>query len=188
MLFTPEFIDKLKNQDHTAFNEFYLKTIDVFSRYINANYFISHQDAEDIISEFYMKRWASIKHYDKDAGSFTGYFRTIFKNTIKDHFKKNSDVPFTDLESNDEDAGSFEENLIDESDIMTLLEQDFKFEQIQKAMKELDDHHKDIIYRKFIEEKSNEEISLLLGISQENIRQKISRAIKHLKTLLETDL
>jgi RNA polymerase sigma factor (sigma-70 family) len=51
-------------------------------------------------------------------------------------------------------------------------------------MKELDDLSKDIVYRKFIEEKSYEEIWLLLDISQENIRQKISRAIKQLKQLL----
>jgi DNA-directed RNA polymerase specialized sigma subunit len=41
------------------------------------------------------------------------------------------------------------------------LENDFKFEQIEKAMKNLDDISKDIIYFKFIEEKTNEEISLI---------------------------
>jgi RNA polymerase sigma factor (sigma-70 family) len=52
-------------------------------------------------------------------------------------------------------------------------------------MKELDDGNKDIIYRKFIEEKSYEEISFLLWTSQDNVRQKLSRAIKRLKELLE---
>jgi DNA-directed RNA polymerase specialized sigma subunit len=40
-----------------------------------------------------------------------------------------------------------------------FLEHDFKFEHIQKAMKNLDDISKEIIYFKFIEEKTNEEIS-----------------------------
>ncbi|MEI6671812.1 MAG: hypothetical protein WCL02_00120 [bacterium] len=39
------------------------------------------------------------------------------------------------------------------------MENDFKFEQIEKAMKRLDDVSKDIIYFRFIEEKTNEEIS-----------------------------
>ncbi|MBU0626728.1 sigma-70 family RNA polymerase sigma factor [Patescibacteria group bacterium] len=117
--------------------------------------------------------------------SFSGYCWTIFKNTIKDYFKKNTDLPFTELESRNEDNSSFEENIIDEEDLTEFLETDFKFEQIQKAMKELDDLSKDIVYRKFIEEKSYDEIGLLLNISQENIRQKVSRAIKQLKQLLE---
>jgi len=54
---------------------------------------------------------------------------------------------------------SFEETLIDDIDITKLLENDFKFEQIEQAMKQLDDISKDMIYFKFIEEKTNEEIS-----------------------------
>lgn len=183
MEFKSEFIHKLKSQDHTAFNEFYLKTVDTFFRYINANYSIWEQDREDIISDFYMKRRESVKNYDEKL-SFTGYFWTIFKNTIKDYFKKKTDIPFTELESWREEWETFEESLIDESDLTTLLEHDFKFDQIQKAMKELDDGSKDVIYRKFIEEKSYNDISLLLWISQDNVRQRISRAIKHLKELL----
>jgi DNA-directed RNA polymerase specialized sigma subunit len=53
-------------------------------------------------------------------------------------------------------------------------------------MKELDDWSKDIIYWKFIEEKSNEEIEILLWISNDNVRQKLSRAIKQLKSRLES--
>jgi len=49
MEFDQAFIAKLKKQDHNAFNEFYLKTIDMFFRYINANYRLPAQDAEDII-------------------------------------------------------------------------------------------------------------------------------------------
>ena len=74
---------------------------------------------------------------------------------------------------------------MDEEDITAFLESDFKFEQIQKAMKELDDLSKDIVYWKFIEEKSYDEIGSLLNISQENIRQKVSRAMRQLKQLLK---
>lgn len=161
MEFTPDFIAKLKQQDHIAFNEFYLKTIDMFFRYINGNYALPAQDAEDIISDFYVKRREAIKHHDEKQ-SFTGYFWTIFKNTIKDHFKKNTDTPFTELESTYVEGMKFEDTLIDGDDLIQLLEHEYTFAHIQKAMKELDDASKDAIYRKFIEEKSYEEISFLL--------------------------
>lgn len=157
--FDPDNIKKLKQQDQNAFNQFYLQTVDMFFRYINANYFISKQDAEDIISDFYVKFREGIKSYKED-GCFSAYFRTIFKNTLKDFFKKNSDTPFTDLQYND-DSEQFEETLEDNIDLTSLLEDDFKFDHIQQAIKRLDDISKDMIYFKFIEEKSNEEIVVL---------------------------
>ncbi len=181
--FDQEFIKKLKQQDHSSFNTFYINTVDIFSRYLEANYFLKTQDAQDIISDFYVKFWEWVKKYDEKQ-SFSGYFRTIFKNTLKDYFKKNHDIPFTDLESYDQEI-SFDETLVEEEDISNILQKDFEFSKIQKAMKELDDWSKDIIYRKFIEEKSNEEIEVILWISNDNVRQKLSRAIKQLKSRLE---
>lgn len=180
-----EHIKKLKQQDQNAFNQFYLQTVDMFFRYINANYSIAQQDAEDIISDFYVKFWEWVKAYKEDQ-SFSAYFWTIFKNTIKDFFKKNSDTPFTDLQQ-DEEWESFEDTLVDDVDITKLLESSFKFQQIEKAMKRLDDISKDIIYFKFIEEKTNEEISSITWTSNDMIRQRLSRAIKQLKKLLENN-
>ena len=181
--FDPDNIKKLKQQDQNAFNQFYLQTVDMFFRYINANYFISKQNAEDIISDFYVKFREGIKSYKED-GCFNAYFRTIFKNTLKDFFKKNSDTPFTDLQYTD-DSEQFEETLEDNIDLTSLLEDDFKFDHIQQAIKKLDDISKDMIYFKFIEEKSNEEIVVLTWLSNEVVRQRLSRAIKQLKKLLE---
>lgn len=182
--FTTEFIKKLKQQDHSAFNEFYLRTVDIFSRYIKTNYFINQEDSQDIISDFYVKFREWVKKYDEKL-SFSGYFWTIFKNTIKDYFKKKKDIPFTDLEQDDQEVG-FDEILIDEEDISELLQIDFEFEKIQEAIKELDDGSKDVIYRKFIEEKTNEEIESILWISNDNVRQRLSRAIRTLKIRLKS--
>lgn len=184
--FEQELIRKLKQQDHNAFNRFYLETVDMLFRYIQANYFLSPEDAQDIISDFYVKFWESVKNF-RENESFSGYFWTIFKNLLKDYFKKNSDTPFTELE-NDEDNISFEETLMDDSDLKETLDQQFKFEHIQAAMKELDDMSKDIIYWKFIEERSNEEIQILLSISNDNVRQRLSRAVKLLKEILSSKL
>jgi len=158
----------------------------MFFRYINANYSIIKQDAEDIISDFYVKFWEAITSCKEDQ-SFTAYFRTIFKNTIKDFFKKNSDTPFSDIHTTYE-WEQFEDTLMDNEDLTTLMDNDFKFEQIEEAMKRLDDISKDIIYFKFIEEKNNEEISLITGTSHDMIRQRISRAIKQLKKLLDSSI
>ncbi|HBB03856.1 TPA: hypothetical protein DCZ39_03070 [Patescibacteria group bacterium] len=64
--FDTEHIKKLKQQDQNAFNQFYLQTVDMFFRYINANYFIDKHDAEDIISDFYVKFWEGVRSYKED--------------------------------------------------------------------------------------------------------------------------
>ncbi len=181
--FDTDTIKKIKAQDPNAFNQFYLQTVDMFFRYIQSNYGISKQDTEDIISDFYVKFWEGAKSFKED-GCFSAYFWTIFKNTIKDFFKKNSDTPFTELDK-EEEWYLFEETLVDDEDLTILLENNFTFDQIKHAMQSLDDMSKDMIYFKFIEEKNNDEIVLLTWLSNEVVRQRISRAIKQLKKLLE---
>lgn len=51
-------------------------------------------------------------------------------------------------------------------------------------MKQLDIESRELIYLKFIEEKENMEIAEILQISNENVRQKLSRSLKKLKSLL----
>ena len=54
-------------------------------------------------------------------------------------------------------------------------------------MKQLDLESRELIYLKFIEEKNNTEIADILQISNDNVRQKLSRALKKLKSLLTND-
>jgi RNA polymerase sigma-70 factor (ECF subfamily) len=158
--FDEKFIRELKKQDHNTFNTFYIKTVDVFFRYINSNYYFNKEDIEDIISDFYVKVWDAVKKYDEKL-SFPAYIWTILKNTIKDSLKKTNDLSFSSLDKEDS-SDSFADQIADETDLTLILEQNFKFEQIEIAIKELDDLSKDIIYLKFIEEKNNDEIEQIL--------------------------
>ena len=185
VVFTDEHIKKLKAQDPNAFNEFYLGTVDMIFRYINANYSLSKEDAEDVISDFYIKFWEASTHYD-DKLSFTWYFWTIFKNVLKDRFKKMTDLWFSELRNAD-DEEDFGDGLIDEFDITEFLENDFSLDRIKWAMESLDSLSKDILYFKFIEEKSHEEISSITGIALDAVRQRVSRALKNLKWLLNAN-
>lgn len=180
--FDKEFIDKLIKQDQQAFNEFYLKTVDIFFRYLNSYYFLDKTESEDIISDFYVKWRDTVKKYDWKQ-SFSGFVWIVFKNLVKDNIKKHKEMSFSSFDNND-DWTSFEENIQDDFDIFELLESDFEYQHIEEAMQQLDPDCREIIYLKFIEEKDNSEISELLQISNENMRQKLSRSLKKLKSLL----
>ena len=172
--FERTFLLLLIQQDAWAFNTFYLKTVDIFFRYLQSSYFLSQQDCEDIIADFYVKFRNAVAKYDINQ-PFSAYVWTIFKNTLKDAFKKNKDLPFSLLDSDDEE------------DYEAVLQQDFELEQIQSAMQELDALSREILFLKYIEHKSNTEIEDTLMISQDLIRQRISRALKKLRALLNPD-
>lgn len=181
--FEKAFLLLLIQQDAGAFNTFYLKTVDIFFRYLQSAYFLSQAECEDIIADFYVKFRSAVTKYDISQ-SFSAYVWTVFKNTVKDAFKKQKELPFSYLEYEEEEGESFEDRLVDESDFSEFLQQDFELEQIQKAMQELDIVSREILFLKYIEHKENGEIEQILLISQEVIRQRISRALKKLRTLL----
>lgn len=181
--FEKEFIEKLIKKDQNAFNEFYLKTIDLFSRYLNTNYFLDTNEIEDILADFYVK-WRDVCDKYKFEQSFSAYVWTIFKNLLKDNFKKIKDIPFTNMSSWSDDDESFEDTLQDDLDIIDFLEEEFQYKQIEEAMQELDSDSRELIYLKFIESKDNNEIAEFLWLSVDNVRQKIFRALKKLKEIL----
>lgn len=184
--FETAFLLLLIQQDAGAFNTFYLKTVDIFFRYLKNNYFLEQEEVEDIIADFYVKIRNAISKYDIEQ-SFSAYTWTIFKNTVKDYFKKTKEIWFSDLDTPNPEADSFEDSLVDESDFSDFLEQDFELDLIKKAMQELDATSREILFLKYIEDKSNAEIEDILQISQDLIRQRISRALKKLRTLLNPD-
>jgi RNA polymerase sigma factor (sigma-70 family) len=76
--------------------------------------------------------------------------------------------------------------LVDEDEFSDFLQQDFELDQIKEAMEMLDEMSKEIVFLRFIEDKSYTEIEEQLEISQDAIRQRISRALKKLKDLLNS--
>jgi len=64
------------------------------------------------------------------------------------------------------------------------MDTQFSYDKIITAIEKLEDKYKEVIYMKFVEEKSYDEISDILSTSNDNIRKRLSRAIKMLKDLL----
>ena len=171
----------LVQQDEEAFNKFYLDTVDIFFRYLKANYFIDEDDMQDIIADFYIKCRNWFPSFDIDQ-NFSGWVWSIFKNTLKDFWKKKWESAFSEIDP--ENEVPFEDSLEDEEDYTEILDNEYTFAQIQIAMVELDETNKEIISLKFIEDKSYEEIAQILWISQDLVRQRCSRALKALKVKL----
>ena len=171
----------LVKQDEEAFNKFYMETVDIFFRYLRSNYFIDEDDMQDIIADFYIKCWNGFPTFDLDL-NFSGWVWSVFKNTLKDFWKKKWETAFSEIDLDGEIT--FEDSLEDEEDFTQILDNEYTYEQIQQAMYDLDEISKEIISLKYIEDKSYGEISRILWISQDLVRQRCSRALKALKVKL----
>ena len=178
------FKELLVQQDEEAFNKFYMETVDIFFRYLKANYFMDEDDMQDIIADFYIKCRNGFPSFDIKQ-NFSGWVWSIFKNTLKDFWKRKWETAFSEIDPENEIA--FEDSLEAEEDFTQILDNEYTYEQIQQAMYELDEISKEIISLKYIEDKSYGEISGILWISQDLVRQRCSRALKALKIKLWQD-
>jgi len=105
----------------------------------------------------------------------------MFKNHVKDHFKKNHELSFGDVSTN---TYRLEDELISDHDVKKLLDKDFAYDSILSAMKGLDEESQELLYLKYIEQESHDMIAELLGVSIEVVRKRLSRALGKLKRVL----
>ncbi len=176
--FEDSFIERLLSQNEDAFADFYELTVQVFYRYLMWRYFLSEGDAQDLLSDFYLKCWKWLDKYNPDY-SFETYIWSILKNHCKDFFKKKKSIQLTD---NHIDSVAF----VDwgENELLDQLQSDYDLAAIQACMESLDEVSYDVIYKRYIEELSYEEIGDDLWLSQDAVRQRLSRALKKIKHTL----
>lgn len=183
--YNKQFLHKLQKQDPAAFSTIYDELVDQFFRYIKSNYFLDNDTVQDIVWDIFVKIRQALPKLDVES-SLSGFLWTIARNHVKDHFKRHDEVLFSELSWSNEDGESVarEDGLADASDIMKNMQTSHTFEQIQQAMDSMDASYKEAIYMKYIEEFSYEEISERLWLSQDAIRQRISRWLKRLTDML----
>ena len=78
----------------------------------------------------------------------------------------------------------WEEWLEDPKNFLESFNSSYTHEKIQDAIEQLDEIYKDPLLLKFIENLSYEEIANTLNISQDTVRQRISRWLKKMANLL----
>lgn len=169
-------IQQLVQKDEQAYNTFYIKTVDIFYRFLISRYHMTQEDIEDVLSIFYIKFRKVVVRYN-DAYSFDSYMWTIFRNTVKDYFKTSKITYALDEEMVDDTEP--------ENQLLALQEKNFQYDAIQQAMQQLSEEDYQIVFLKFIEQKTYEEIALSLWANQAAMRKRLSRALAKLRNLLD---
>jgi RNA polymerase sigma factor (sigma-70 family) len=139
-------------------------------------------EAEDVMQESFLNAFTKLDSY-KGEVAFGAWLKRIVINRSLTQIKKNSkfeEVKFEVLENTLEDEGSMAGNdVIDYSVI--------KANEVLKTMEQLKDNYRVALSLSLIEGYDNEEIALIMNISNENCRTTISRAKNKLRGLLQNN-
>ena len=137
--------------------------------------------SEDIVQEALIKIANNINKVNDDIHSndAKSFILTITKNTALDYYRKN--VKRMEVECFIEE---FEENVFCDfdEDFASKLDDENKTIFVIKSMK---DTYRDIFILKYVHGFENEEIAKLFNITEETVRQRISRGKKMLEEKLE---
>ena len=126
--------------------------------------------ADDIAQETYMKAYMALESL-QDDDKFNFWITKIAYNTFLNHARANKiNLPIEELK------GHEGENPADEN---------FRYENLYQALDGLPAKEKSAIVLFYLEGYSSKEISNLLNISDESVRQCLSRGRKRLKSLLK---
>ncbi len=180
-------IETVLKKKHWAFTIFYNEIVDHFFSYLKSNFYLTDFEINDIISHTFVKIWNKMDWFDQEKWNFVSWCWVILRNTTKDYFKKRKDFWFSDFEYTDEDntKTTLEEKIPDNENILEDLNTDYQFENIQKAMKDFKSIDREILYLRFTEQKSLNEIVAITWLSLVNVRVKLHRILNKLKENLK---
>ena len=164
-----------KNGDSEAFDEVYNTYYTPLYRYI----FIRTKDkveAEDMTQVVFMKIWQAIGKWDSGHTSPLAFFFTVARNTMIDHYRKNSSKEIV----SDEAVSLFAETsggTDEESQSRELREV------LKQSIEKLSEEQQEVITLFYTNDLTYTEIASITGKREDAIRQTHSRAIKKLRDL-----
>lgn len=134
--------------------------------------------AEDITQEIFLKLVSRIELFDPKKGDFIVWFWQMARNTVIDHYRRQKEMSFTDLENEEgvfDIAGDNPQNTYDDR---------LKREKLNKLLKSFTEEEQEIFRLRFLGELSYKEMVGVLEKSEGALRVAVNRLKKKIKTNL----
>ncbi len=138
-----------------------------------------YRTAEDLAQETFLRVFKKVHDYD-DKAKFSTWLYTIASNLAKDEFKRRARHPARSLDW--KGGGDTTRNVpqikADTTDSVpdVQLEHEEVRQNVNKALELLDDHDREILVLKDVQDLSYEEIAQVLGLPMGTVKSRISRA------------
>jgi RNA polymerase sigma-70 factor (ECF subfamily) len=174
-----EIISKAKKGDMEAF-EFLVNKYQKSIYYLCRRMTSTHQSADDLSQEAFIKAYFSLIHF-KDGMNFFTWLRKIAVNNSLNYLKNNKREELLGEKENSipENASSTYEELPQDVVQRNRLEQKFR-----ESLNALPIDQKTVFILKFFENQSYKEIAETLNLPNGTVMSRLNRARKKLKTLM----
>ena len=162
-----------KNGDDRSFELIYRKYADALFRY--GIQFTSNESlVKDAIHDVYVKLYNDRQHLKTEV-NITFYLFTCLKNHLYNLLKRELFFDKVDIEEYEYlDPGA-------EEQVTLTLNQSELQETVRKVLGMLTDRQREIIYYRYIEELSIEEIAVLMDMNYQSVQNSIQRSIKKIR-------
>ena len=162
-----------KNGDDRSFELIYRKYADALFRY--GIQFTSNESlVKDAIHDVYVKLYNDRQHLKTEV-NIKFYLFTCLKNHLYNLLKRELFFDKVDIEEYEYlDPGA-------EEQVTLTLNQSELQETVRKALGMLTDRQREIIYYRYIEELSIEEIAVLMDMNYQSVQNSIQRSIKKIR-------
>ena len=136
----------------------------------------SHEEAEDITSEVFLKVWNYLQE-KKEIKSFSGLLYRIARNCIIDFYRLRTAKSAVALPDESElgDAGRWHALMMIQAENQTLL----------AAVKKMKQEYQEVIMLKYVDELETDEIAAIMGKGKIAVRVTLHRALKKLQAVLD---
>lgn len=137
-------------------------------RYVKRISFFTDEETEDILQEVFIKIYKNLNNYDSSL-KFSSWIYRITHNQTVDHIRKNSknkSVPIIDDDWR---------QIIDKFDLYNHIESEEIKNKIILSIENLSVKYKEVLYLRFVEEKSYEEISDIIKKPKGTVSTLINR-------------
>lgn len=136
--------------------------------------------AEDLVQEALIAVWNKAASYEPSKGAVTTWVFTIARNLRIDRFRRDGNMPMTELGDYDEpsDAPEGEE----------LLGRKQEDRLVARALENIPEEQREILLLSFVEDLPQSEIATRLSIPLGTVKSRMRLAYGHLRRLLETGL
>ncbi len=139
----------------------------------------SREDAEEIAQDVFVKAYQALPAFKKESKFSTWLYRIVYNSAISKIRKKN--IETTDL--NYDIVENYSEDDINED--LNRLDNNEQINVINTVLKKLNPEDYMLVTLYYFEEKSTEEISEIVNISQTNVKVKLYRIRKKLYTEIQ---
>ncbi len=167
-------LEKVAEGDQKAFEELYETCLAPIYRYCYAR-LGRKEAAEDITQIVFAKAWQARRQYEHRNRPPLAYLFTIARNAIVDHIRRKEPIPVFNAEQ-------LLLTLPDDTQTPArIAEQREAIEYTDKALRGLDSDQCETILLRYIADLPYAEIAIIMGKSEENVRQIVSRALKAMR-------